>query len=216
MAEQKVFTHLNLNGNQLKNVLVEILTSDPVSPVNGQIWYNSTDHKYKGVEDGVVVEFVGGGGSVELLAKKCRNSTTLINVTNAGVILNYTGSDVSTTSHITTSATNNSWTLNTVGRYRIISNITPTATGGNAVTMLNYWQSSTDGASWLLFFESVSYITSDTTNSVSAYNPAERSFVINVATAGLQLRNIAITSGSGTNVDLRAETMFLQIEYLGV
>ncbi len=38
-------------------LVVPVNTSDPASPVNGQIWYNSTSHTYKGREDGVTVTF---------------------------------------------------------------------------------------------------------------------------------------------------------------
>ena len=38
-------------------LVVPVSSSDPASPVNGQVWYNSTAHKYKGRENGVTVTF---------------------------------------------------------------------------------------------------------------------------------------------------------------
>jgi ABC-type transport system substrate-binding protein len=37
--------------------IVPILAADPASPVNGQIWYNSTSNAFKGVVGGVVKTF---------------------------------------------------------------------------------------------------------------------------------------------------------------
>lgn len=39
--------HINLNQNELQNGVIQLLASDPSSPVNGQIWYNSTSHQLK-------------------------------------------------------------------------------------------------------------------------------------------------------------------------
>lgn len=40
---RKFLTSINLNGNELQNVVVHVLASDPGSPSLGQLWYNSTD-----------------------------------------------------------------------------------------------------------------------------------------------------------------------------
>lgn len=42
-----VHTDLNMDGNELRNVSFEKLASDPVSPVAGQYWYNTTSGKAK-------------------------------------------------------------------------------------------------------------------------------------------------------------------------
>lgn len=34
---------LDMNGNEIRNAVIQVLASDPVSPVNGQLWVNSTD-----------------------------------------------------------------------------------------------------------------------------------------------------------------------------
>ena len=39
-----------------KNLIVTVVTSDPESPVEGQVWYNSTIHQWKGKNNtGVVI-----------------------------------------------------------------------------------------------------------------------------------------------------------------
>lgn len=46
MAEKLFLVDLNLNGNQLKGVVVEKLETAPSSPVEGQIYYNTTTKKF--------------------------------------------------------------------------------------------------------------------------------------------------------------------------
>jgi hypothetical protein len=46
-----ILVNLDLNGNQLLNVLAQVLATDPVSPGEGQLWYNSTTKVLK-VRDG--------------------------------------------------------------------------------------------------------------------------------------------------------------------
>jgi hypothetical protein len=39
---RKILVNLDFGGNQILNVLAQVLASDPGSPTNGQFWYNST------------------------------------------------------------------------------------------------------------------------------------------------------------------------------
>lgn len=43
---KKVLTNLDLNKNEIQNVRVQNLASAPQSPVEGQIYFNTTDHKF--------------------------------------------------------------------------------------------------------------------------------------------------------------------------
>lgn len=43
----KHLTNIDLTLNQLMNALAHMLATDPVSPVEGQVWYNSTTHLFK-------------------------------------------------------------------------------------------------------------------------------------------------------------------------
>lgn len=43
----KFLTNINLNLNELQNAKLHILGTDPVTPAEGQLWYNSTTKRYK-------------------------------------------------------------------------------------------------------------------------------------------------------------------------
>jgi hypothetical protein len=47
MAQKLFQVDINLDGNELKNVVVDKVVSDPISPVAGQLWYNTTVNKLK-------------------------------------------------------------------------------------------------------------------------------------------------------------------------
>jgi hypothetical protein len=46
-----------MNGNQIQNVLLQVLASDPGSPANAQIWYDSTNNVFKVRINGVTISF---------------------------------------------------------------------------------------------------------------------------------------------------------------
>jgi hypothetical protein len=54
---QKFHVDIDLDLNQLKNAVADTLTSDPVSPAEGQFWYNTTDNLLK-YFDGVSVKVI--------------------------------------------------------------------------------------------------------------------------------------------------------------
>lgn len=65
MSNEKPFhVHINLNGNEIRNVLVEKLASDPVSPAAARFWYNTTENKLK-YYDGTAVRVVATEAYVE-------------------------------------------------------------------------------------------------------------------------------------------------------
>lgn len=43
---KKFLTHINLAQNELQNAVVQVLASAPSSPVEGQVYYNSTSNKF--------------------------------------------------------------------------------------------------------------------------------------------------------------------------
>lgn len=55
MAAKKFLVDLDLNGNQLLNALLQLLGSDPGSPSEGQIWYNSATHVLKYRNNGATI-----------------------------------------------------------------------------------------------------------------------------------------------------------------
>ncbi len=45
MAGQRQFyTNIDLNGNEIKDVLIDVLAADPGAPAAGQLWMNTTDN----------------------------------------------------------------------------------------------------------------------------------------------------------------------------
>ncbi len=44
------------------NMLLDPQVSDPATPANGQLWYNSTSGKFRGRQNGASIELVGSGG----------------------------------------------------------------------------------------------------------------------------------------------------------
>lgn len=43
-----------LRTNQLSTLVVPVVTTDPASPTNGEIWYNSTSHELKVYKNGSI------------------------------------------------------------------------------------------------------------------------------------------------------------------
>lgn len=64
MAATKRYNALDMNQNEIQNAVIQVLGSDPGSPVNGQIWYNSTANVFKVRINGVTVPF----GRIDQLA----------------------------------------------------------------------------------------------------------------------------------------------------
>ena len=59
----KVLNNLDLNKNQILNVTLQNLTSAPVSPVIGQIYFNTTDNN----------AYVYGGSQWKILSESFSN-----------------------------------------------------------------------------------------------------------------------------------------------
>jgi hypothetical protein len=64
MSATKRLNALDMNQNEVQNAVIQVLASDPGSPVNGQIWYNSTANVFKVRINGVTVPF----GRIDQLA----------------------------------------------------------------------------------------------------------------------------------------------------
>lgn len=47
----------DLRTNQINVLIVPVLTSDPSSPTNGQVWYNSTSNTFKCRQGGITKTF---------------------------------------------------------------------------------------------------------------------------------------------------------------
>lgn len=78
---------INLNKNELLNAVVQVLASDPSSPVEGQIYYNSTDKALKQYNGTAWIEYGTGVGS--------GNVTKASNSAHAGALQVSGGTDKS-------------------------------------------------------------------------------------------------------------------------
>lgn len=61
MAEESFESDINLNGNQLKNITIDLVDTDPVGPTVGRFWYNQTSGRLKYCDpDGIkTIPFLG-------------------------------------------------------------------------------------------------------------------------------------------------------------
>ncbi len=78
MPEELFESDINLQGNQLKNVIVDLVDTDPVTPVAGRFWYNQTTGRLKycdqngiktipfqGLDSAIGMILFGGGGVIQ-------------------------------------------------------------------------------------------------------------------------------------------------------
>ena len=54
-------TNINLNGNELQNVVIQNVATDPSNPKKGQLWFNTTDGVFKYLKQEGEVKVVGNG-----------------------------------------------------------------------------------------------------------------------------------------------------------
>ena len=58
---RKILVNIDLNGNQIQNVVAQLLAADPGSPASGQFWYNTSDNVMRYYDGSAVVD-IGSGG----------------------------------------------------------------------------------------------------------------------------------------------------------
>ena len=54
-------TNINLNGNELQNVVIQNVATDPSNPKKGQLWFNTTEGVFKYLKDVNDIKIVGNG-----------------------------------------------------------------------------------------------------------------------------------------------------------
>ena len=74
----KYLNNLDLNKNQLQQAVIQTASSDPSSPVAGQIYYNTTDNVLKFYNGSA---FVGAGGDLTAITSATTNQLTIANNT---------------------------------------------------------------------------------------------------------------------------------------
>ncbi len=89
MAAKKFMVNLDLNLNELLNVVIQKLASDPVSPIEGQFWFNSTSKQLK-YFDGTGVATIAEGDDLTSAV------TRAVPAGNSGELLVSAGADRST------------------------------------------------------------------------------------------------------------------------
>jgi len=86
-----VLTNLNFNGNQITNVLVDLLAADPASPARGRLWFNTTAN---------VLRYHNGTSVVDLTASGVATDSNLLNGQSGAYYLsraNHTGTQTAAT-----------------------------------------------------------------------------------------------------------------------
>ena len=58
-------TNINLNGNELQNVVIQNVATDPSNPKKGQLWFNTTEGVFKYLKDINDIKVVGNGTLTE-------------------------------------------------------------------------------------------------------------------------------------------------------
>ena len=74
----KYLNNLDLNKNQLQQAVIQTASSDPSSPVAGQIYYNTTDNVLKFYNGSA---FVSAGGDLTAITSATTNQLTIANDT---------------------------------------------------------------------------------------------------------------------------------------
>lgn len=74
---RKFLTSVDLNKNELQNAVIQVLASAPSTPVEGQVYYNSTDDTVYVRADGVWLDLGQSGGGSGDMAKATYDPNTV-------------------------------------------------------------------------------------------------------------------------------------------
>ena len=74
----RILGNLTFAGlGQIQNLRVENVTVDPVTPMVGQVWYNSAEGQYKGYDGTTIITFASGGNTDIILSEVDRIETAV-------------------------------------------------------------------------------------------------------------------------------------------
>ena len=90
MAEERFIAHINLNGNEIKNAIIEKLGAAPSTPAEGRIYYNTTDKVYY-YYDGT--EWIQASGTIKSVTSSSDDITA--STTDGDVTITFNPSNIS-------------------------------------------------------------------------------------------------------------------------
>ena len=126
----KYLNNLDLNKNQLQQAVIQTASSDPSSPVAGQIYYNTTDNVLKFYNGSA---FVSTGGDLTAITSATTNQLTIAN--NTGPIPALTIVTGAVTNSVTALATGDQiYDFVTTGINARIQNVTDPTSAQDAAT----------------------------------------------------------------------------------
>jgi hypothetical protein len=197
MAAQTFTVDIDLIGNALRNALLDPVASDPVSPANGQIWYNSSSNVWKIRAGGATVvlgrldQISAPTASVDLNGQKITNlgtptldadAVTKLYVDNliAGAKWKTPEARVSTAGlgNITLSGTQTvDGVALSVGDRVLVTDQSATADNGLYVVASGAWTRTTDANTWDELVSAAVFVRQGTTN-------ADKGFVCSIDAGG--------------------------------
>lgn len=81
-----------MGGSTLRNARIERVAVDPVAPMDGQLWFNTTDNVYRGF-DGTAVMTFASGGNTALIQTELDNTQTAAGLNSDGTLAAFNGSN---------------------------------------------------------------------------------------------------------------------------
>lgn len=72
-------TNINLNGNELQNVVIQNVATDPSNPKKGQLWFNTTESVFKYLKQEGEIKVIGNGTLTEADVAQLRESVVNLN-----------------------------------------------------------------------------------------------------------------------------------------
>ena len=145
----KVLDHLNLNGKEIRNVLLEIVAGDVASITNGRIWYDSTASRVKrgdGAASHILVE-TGGDIPAGTIANSALTTNPLARANHTGTQTASTISDFASTAQGYTLNQFASPTADLSINSHKLTNVTDPTSAQDAATK-NYVDNAVNGLNW--------------------------------------------------------------------
>jgi hypothetical protein len=133
-------TFIDLNGNEIRNGVLQNLASDPASTVNGTMYYNTVSHKPRIVKNGVWTDWEGSAATGDVShasATSVDNEVVLFSGTGGKTIKRATGSGIPKLTSGVISVATPGTDYSTPGSTDTLTNKTFNANGtGNSISNL--------------------------------------------------------------------------------